>query len=192
MQRYHSKPALTPRALHRLSLPQRRAAPATTALFAAVGANTSLTTLSVIGCQGLPLSAIEAMALSLRRNKTLRELKLRQTRLCGGEDEGDWPGADSESAQAAASLLSAIGDGPQRGSLCALDSLDCTACFRAATFRSLLSDGLRGTALRLRELRLGGCDLGDAGAPSQVTTCSHVHRVRSQPYLWQLAPIIPP
>lgn len=156
-----------------LSPPPRSAAPATTALFAALGGNTSLTSLALLDCPSLPPGSVAAFARSLRRNKTLRELHLCKTPLWDAGDEdaagGGPPGGGETAAKAAASLLAAIGDGPERGSLCALDVLDCTGCFRVADTAEaslILGDGLRGgAASRLRELRLGSCELGDEGAP---------------------------
>lgn len=170
------RPALTTRTLPRPS-PLRRharsAAPATTALFAALGENTTLTYLALRSGLGLPLSAVAALALALRHNATLRELRLLDTALwaAAAHEEADGPAAASAHQGL---LLAAVGDGPQGGSLCALDGLHCPECFRLAGCAeacAVVRAGLRGAALRLRELDLSYCHLDDAGALLLVYSC---------------------
>lgn len=146
------------------------AAPATTALFASLGDNTSLTSFSLQDCRRIPHGAVRALAVALRRNGTLRELRLAQTELGSADVLADEHAV--ESLEGARLLLSAAGDGPQLRSLCALDSLDCGGSLRVgddgAVARMVLRDGLRGAARRLRELKLGTCELGNAGARAGV------------------------
>lgn len=119
-----------------------------TALHAALGANTTLVSLSLCHTE-LGVGAIEALAASLRLNATLRTINLGSA---GVVPEEMWL------------VFSALAGSPESPSLCAITSLDCSDCSDCPLFpeaRAALAESLaRGAPLE--ELEMAGC-MGDNG-----------------------------